>query len=349
MKISIIIPSYNRASYIIDTLQSVIDQTVSDWECIIVDDGSTDNTEEIVKEFVAAHVHKPFKWMMNERTKGAQGARNTGFLHSDGAYLIFLDSDDILDKHCIEHRLQTVKANPQHDYFAFPVRLFTNTPGDSDLVWNRMNKAGWSVLDRLLVHDAPWQTLGCLWSRKAVESIGMWDERVTSLQDWDAHIQAVMHPSLTGWLCPDEKAFDAFYRVGSHDSISKKFSSKKGAETNVYLVDKAYQTLQKYDLLDKHMPAFCQFLWIMNTLVHIADNEMGKDLFKKYQHVYGLSGLKLKAHQLYDSTRFDMNKPKIIRGLVSKIPQLFPIGTWKQREDTCMKVHVNDLQSKTTA
>lgn len=343
MKISIVIPSYNRASYIIDTLQSVVDQKSSDWECIIVDDGSTDNTEEIVKEFIAAHSEMPFKWMKNERTKGAQGARNTGFLHSNGEYLIFLDSDDILDKHCIEHRLQTVTANPQHDYYAFPVRLFTNTSGDSDLVWNRMNKAAWSVLDRMLVHDAPWQTLGCLWSRNAVESIGMWDERVTSLQDWDAHIQAVMHPELKGWLCPDEKAFDAFYRVGSHDSISKKFSSKKGAETNVYLVDKAYQTLHGYGLLEKHLPAFRRFLWIMNTLVHIADNEMGKGLFEKYQHVYGLNGLKLVAHRLYDSSRFDMNKPKILRGVVSIIPDLLPISNCLEREDTCSKIKVSDL------
>lgn len=343
MKITIVIPSYNRSSYIIDTLQSVVDQTSADWECIVVDDGSTDNTEEAVKEFMARYPQKPFRWMVNGRTKGAQGARNTGFLNSTGEYLIFLDSDDILDKICVENRLNEAKSNPQFDYYAFPVRLFTHVPGDSEYVWNLMNKKGWSVLDRMLVHDAPWQTLGCLWSRKAVEKIGMWDERVTSLQDWDAHIQVVMHPDLKGWLSSNERAFDAYYRVGSHDSISKKFATKKGAETNIYLVDKAYSSLQKYGLLEKHMPAFRQFLWIMNTLVSISDNEMGKDLFQKYHQVYGLDGFKSFAYQLYTSSRFDMNKPKMLRGMASFIPRFLPLSNWKQREDTCCKIKIDDL------
>ncbi|GAL84048.1 glycosyl transferase family 2 [Sporocytophaga myxococcoides] len=343
MKVSIIIPSYNRASYIIDTLQSVANQTSADWECIVVDDGSTDHTEEVVNEFMSRYPQMPFKWMKNARTKGAQGARNTGFLNSQGEYLIFLDSDDLLDKHCVENRLGIIKIHPLFDYYAFPVRLFTITPGDLEYAWNRMNKAGWSVLDRMLVHDAPWQTLGCFWSRKALEEIGMWDERVTSLQDWDAHIQLVMHPGLKGWICSDEKSFDAFYRVGSHDSISKKFSTKKGAETNVYLIEKAYKSLQNYGLLEKHLPAFRQFLWIMNTLISISDNEMGKVVAQKYHHIYEMVGVKSFAHRLYAATRFDMSKPKIIRGIVSIIPQLFPINNWKQREDTCSKIKINDL------
>jgi len=343
MKISIVIPSYNRSSYIIETLQSVVNQTSSDWECIIVDDGSTDGTEGMVKEFIVGYPEKSFKWMRNERTKGAQGARNTGFLHSKGEYLVFLDSDDLLDRHCIESRLHVAKSHPLYDYYTFPVKLFTKIPGDSDYVWNRMNKKDWSILDRMLVHDAPWQTLGCLWSRKAIDKIGMWDERVTSLQDWDAHIQAVMHPELKGWLNPDEKAFDAFYRVGSHDSVSKKFVSKKGAETNIYLVDKAYHALQKYGLLEEHLPAFRQFLWIMNTLVSITDNEMGKELYAKYRHVYNIDGLKSLAYHFYISMRFDMSKPKVIRGAVSVIPKLLPISNWLQRENTCTKIKVSDL------
>lgn len=343
MKISIIIPSYNRAQFIVETLHSVASQTSSNWECFIVDDGSTDNTEEVVSKFISEHQNYPFFWLKNQRTKGAQGARNTGLLHSTGDFLIFLDSDDILDKHCIEHRLEKVKDFPTYDYYAFPIMLFNKERGDSEKIWNTMNKYHLDILDRFLLHDAPWQTLGCLWSRKAIVSIGMWDEKVTSLQDWDAHIQAVMHPQLKGWLNPDEQDFDAFYRVGSYDSVSKKFASRKGAVTNFYLVDKTIKTLRDNQLLDNHLPALRRFLWIMGTLISIGDHDLGKEFYTKYSLFYQMNGLHKLLYDIYANYRFDMTKPRWLRGGLSKIPNIFKIKNMTEREDTCMNLTVKDL------
>lgn len=89
---SIIIPSFNRAAIISKTLDSVLAQTFKDWECLVVDDNSTDNTKEIVEKY---HVkNERIHYLTNKRVKGAQGARNTGILHSKGCYVSFLDSDD---------------------------------------------------------------------------------------------------------------------------------------------------------------------------------------------------------------------------------------------------------------
>lgn len=343
MKVSIIIPSYNRGRFIIETLQSVRNQTVLDWECLIVDDGSTDDTGQLVQNFIDQHSEFPFKWMTNQRSKGAQGARNTGILNSTGDFLLFLDSDDVLDVHCIENRLQTALRHPEAHYFAFPIRLFNEVPGDSDLVWNKMHKENWSVLDRFLVHDAPWQTLGCLWSRRAITEIGMWDEQVSSLQDWDVHIQAVINPKLKGWFCNDEMAFDAYYRVGSYDSVSKKFSSPQGAVTNVHLVQKTFKALKNYDLFELHKSGFRRFLWIMNTLVSIGDHKLGLILYKQYGKVYELNGFQKKAYDFYFNTRFNMSKPKLMRGLASLVPKLIPIADMPEREDTCMKLSIKEL------
>lgn len=337
MKISIIIPSYNRANYIIQTLESVLNQTSDAWDCFIVDDGSTDQTEELVRTFMQKYSDKPFYWMKNQRTKGAQGARNTGLLQSKGEYLIFLDSDDILDKHCIAHRLDMAKQNAEYQVWAFPVRLFNEKIGDSQKIWNFMNKKI-DLLDRFLLHDAPWQTLGCLWSRNAIIQIGMWDERVTSLQDWDAHIQAVIHPNVQVWLDPNERDFDAFYRVGSYDSISKKFATRKGAETNFYLVDKTVDHLKTNGVFNHHLPAFRRFLWIMGTLISIADNGLGKEFYNKYKDYYQFSGFSKTLYAFYANKRFDMNFPKIGRGILSKIPDLFPLKETLNREDTCMNI-----------
>jgi glycosyltransferase involved in cell wall biosynthesis len=86
---SIIIPTYNRANFIADTIQSVLDQTFPYWECIIVDDGSTDNTKEIVNKINDKRVR--YYWKKNEERSVA---RNYGIKKAKGKYICFLDSDD---------------------------------------------------------------------------------------------------------------------------------------------------------------------------------------------------------------------------------------------------------------
>ncbi|WP_303275459.1 glycosyltransferase family 2 protein [Acinetobacter soli] len=89
--ISVVIPTYNRAHLIKESLQSVLDQTLQPYEIIVVDDFSTDNTEEVVKSLNSSLI----KYVKNQRKKGANGARNTGILMAQGEYIAFHDSDDI--------------------------------------------------------------------------------------------------------------------------------------------------------------------------------------------------------------------------------------------------------------
>jgi len=88
---SIVIPTYNRSEFITIAINSVISQTISDWELIIVDDGSTDNTESLIKQFIDPRI-RYFKTLNNER--GA--ARNFGIEKAVGKWICFLDSDDYL-------------------------------------------------------------------------------------------------------------------------------------------------------------------------------------------------------------------------------------------------------------
>jgi glycosyltransferase involved in cell wall biosynthesis len=94
--ISIVIATYNRAAYIEETLKSIQNQTYTDFECIIVDDGSTDHTEEILLEFVKSD--KRFSYLHRPDTvaKGANYSRNYGYTLSKGAFVKFFDSDDVM-------------------------------------------------------------------------------------------------------------------------------------------------------------------------------------------------------------------------------------------------------------
>jgi glycosyltransferase involved in cell wall biosynthesis len=91
---SIIIPSYNRAHIISRAIQGVLDQTFQDFEIVIVDDGSTDNTKEILQEFTGDTRIKS----IYQTNAGVCAARNTGAKQAEGEFLIFLDSDDTVEK-----------------------------------------------------------------------------------------------------------------------------------------------------------------------------------------------------------------------------------------------------------
>lgn len=103
-QISIVIPTYNRASIISRALDSVLSQTFHDWECLVVDDFSIDNTKEIVLDYCKKD--KRFKYLINEWKKGANGARNTGILHAKGEYVSFLDSDDVWNPKMLHKQME---------------------------------------------------------------------------------------------------------------------------------------------------------------------------------------------------------------------------------------------------
>jgi glycosyltransferase involved in cell wall biosynthesis len=101
--VSIIIPTYNREYLIAKTLDSILIQTYENWECIVVDDSSTDGTDKLLNEYIRRD--KRFTYLTNVRAKGAQGARNTGIVKSKGNWIVFLDSDDVLTSSSISDRL----------------------------------------------------------------------------------------------------------------------------------------------------------------------------------------------------------------------------------------------------
>jgi glycosyltransferase involved in cell wall biosynthesis len=88
---SIVIPTYNRAAFISETIESVINQTYSDWELIVIDDGSTDNTKEIIQAIIQNDNRIKYRYQNNSERSAA---RNNGINNSNGEYICFLDSDD---------------------------------------------------------------------------------------------------------------------------------------------------------------------------------------------------------------------------------------------------------------
>lgn len=104
--ISIIIPTFNRSHLIGETLTSIIKQTYTNWECIVVDDGSTDDTNEVMKAYCKKDNRFKYHHRPKDRPKGANACRNYGFEKSKGEYINWFDSDDVLIDVCLENKVK---------------------------------------------------------------------------------------------------------------------------------------------------------------------------------------------------------------------------------------------------
>lgn len=113
--VSIIIPTYNRAHLIGETLDSILAQTYTNWECLIVDDGSTDGSEKMIHTFAAKDPRFRYYQRPVNRPKGANACRNIGLENTLGEYVVFFDSDDLMTHDHLQTKINTIIKN-QCDY-----------------------------------------------------------------------------------------------------------------------------------------------------------------------------------------------------------------------------------------
>ena len=121
-KVSIIVPCYNQAQFLHEALQSVLDQTYANWECIIVDDGSPDHTEEIAKKWIEKDSR--FIYLYKENG-GLSTARNLGLNKVKGEYIQFLDSDDVLDNRKLELSIKELHLDKNINVVISNFRMFS--------------------------------------------------------------------------------------------------------------------------------------------------------------------------------------------------------------------------------
>lgn len=169
--ISIIIPVYNGEKTLNKTLESIAAQTYKNIEVIIVNDGSTDNTEKFFERFVTKNNLNNTYLFINQKNQGAPSARNHGARKAQGDFLFFCDADAILKKDALEKMLQALSDNKQASYayssFYWGKKLFKLWPFDAE----RLKKMPY-------IH-----TMALIRREKFPEN--GWDESIKKLQDWD--------------------------------------------------------------------------------------------------------------------------------------------------------------------
>lgn len=252
--ISIIIPTYNRAFLLSETLNSVLAQTYKNWECIIIDDGSNDNTGDIIKRYLKKDKKFKFWQRSGKYQRGGCGARNEGMEKSTGDFIIFLDSDDLLSEDCLKKRIKYLQETNADDMLIFPTGLILQNSVNSDRIWNSLAGKGndhISLVKSFLNQDILWHTNGVLWKKSFIQKLGGWDEDLKVWQDWELHIRALLaFPGLSMYNTEP----DNFYRFKVSDSIAAAVNSKKYIQQAAFSISRINtQILQKNYYLKENL------------------------------------------------------------------------------------------------
>jgi len=243
MLVSILIPCYNSAPFIAETLDSVLAQTYTNWECIVVDDHSTDNSVEIINGYCKKYPDK-IKLYTNPR-KGACAARNVAFEKSSGDYIQYLDADDLLSENKIEEQ----------------IKFFEH--GDNDIIlncqWGRFceNKESviWEKRSIDKDYDDPIDWLIDSWTsrrmnppnswlspRKLIEKTGKWDEDLQINQDGDFFFRVLCNAKKIKYVNTSR----AYYRNPAKKNVSMQRS--RSVMISMLYSFKCYEKiLVKYD------------------------------------------------------------------------------------------------------
>lgn len=207
--VSIIIPTYNSERLIIETLQSISAQTHNLWECILVDDGSTDNTIKVVENYIKEDSRFSIYKRPEDLPKGANACRNYGFKISKGEFLQFFDSDDIMLPNCIEGRLTVLKTESL-DFVAFAI---------SDMVGDKIienpdlyiTTSREEALETFIESDIiPWNLQRTLFKKAFLNTGDLFNTQLQRFQDIEFNVRLLISKNPTFKMMP---IVDCYYRT----------------------------------------------------------------------------------------------------------------------------------------
>lgn len=179
--VTVIIPCYNYADYLTEAVESVVSQSFSDWEIIIVNDGSTDNSAAVASDSIKKYPQHQIRLIDQENSGQPAIARNNGIKASYGRYILALDADDYLHPQALEKLLAAVEPHGNNPTVAFG---WLQSFGSDDSLWSASE---FRTADLLRRNQLP---AGSLYHRTVWELQGGYRENVPGFEDWDFWIGA---------------------------------------------------------------------------------------------------------------------------------------------------------------
>lgn len=224
--VSIIIPLYNKENYIEETLNSVLNQSYQNWECIIVDDHLTDSSRDKIKKFLS---DIRFTLIINPK-KGASAARNIGIKHSKGKYVQFLDADDLISKDKLKEQLELFQSS---DKLSIATCRWGRFDKQYELYENLESYSNFEeippFLNSLISSKGYFPQNAYLFPQKILQISGPWNENLTLNDDGEFVMRVLTHCNKV-LFAPNPVAW---YRTATGNNLSS-FKKSNAVEKAVY-------------------------------------------------------------------------------------------------------------------
>lgn len=275
-RVSVIMPAYNYANYLPEAIQSVLNQTFRDFQLLIVDDGSTDNTREVVRRFL----HNPKVRYVYQENRGLAATRNTGVKSTHGEVVAFLDADDVWLEQKLQKQVEVMDSKPEVGLVYTDVH-FIDGQGKilTDRQWARRRKK--TMFEDLLFSNViTGSGSSSVVRRECFDKVGSFDESFRSLEDLDLWLRIARHYEF-------ERVDERLTKIRHH---------KSNMQVNVDRMAEGWMAyLAKREVPDQYVRAERQARY--EILGRIARQYYELDKMKRYRH-YLLRALASRPQQM---------------------------------------------------
>lgn len=279
--ISIIIPTFNRAYLISETIDSILAQTYQNWECIIVDDGSTDNTEALIKEYLKKDGRFQYFIRPPYLSKGVSSSRNYGLEKSKGELINFFDSDDLMLSGFLKERIEIFMQHPETDVVFCAYKCFYEN-GLRNKIYN--GEFSGDIIDDLLNSRVSFGPLCFLIKKTVLEGL-RFDPEIHSSEDTDFFFNLFVSKDLV-----IRNVSEILYHVRRHEhSIVSKLDKKGESISSLFTVNTKilrYSIKHKKDSGIRKYKKRC----LMNFKI-MADN---KNFSLAFKHLFSFNEIRYK-------------------------------------------------------
>ncbi len=307
--ISIVVPTYNRSDLIPETIESIRSQTYQNWECMIVDDGSKDGTREVVEKFSVLDSRIKYLDRPDTYKPGGNGARNYGLDNSNGDYIVFFDSDDLMTPDHLEVKVELVEDG--HYDFGVTRTKFFNHSNDKIDKYYTFTTADISK-ENYILQKINWLTLDIIIKSTLAKSV-RFNEEIRTGQEYNY---------FSKMLCRSDKGIfkDSTVSLRRYHSKSKAVVETSGKKKYIQRAIKYWKTFIEVknnvnSNVRKHL-----LMIVYNSLLNlkmVPESIESKRLWKNISQQYGFQAFYMYSyyHISKHSTRFHFLRKRALKSI----------------------------------
>lgn len=271
-KVSIIMATYNRAHFIKETLNSIKNQTYKNWECLIIDDGGSDNTEDVIAPLLKKDTRFKFLKRTDKYLKGLPGCRNYGLDLASGDYIIFFDDDDIVHPQNLEISVSEL-SRKNVSFCRYKRSVFFGAFND-DFDLKKEYEAfyiGRADVDKLITHKLPFNSCAVMWKKECFYE-NRFVETLMYAEEWELYsrilsqgFEGISIDKVLFYGRKHQKSNTGEYYQGNPVRVNSKKKATHLVISNLY----------KKELLTPHL-----FKYLINLAISFRDYNMVRQIFE---------------------------------------------------------------------